>query len=114
MICGDVNAMIEDLPTLLAMIKDEGWTDTGNDPRICKGKQGQPTCHANAAVRESRIDLIVTNQSLTPAVKSRSFQVGNGAKFPTHKPIRIKVATPKLRAVSNQLRKPTNYATLFQ
>ena len=94
------------------MLQVEGWTDVGNDPRICKGNQGQPTCHTNANTKESRIDFIITNQSLTPAV--RSFHVDSDAKFPTHKPIQIRVATSKLRTVTNQLRKPTNFATLFQ
>ena len=112
MICGDVNAKVEDLPTLHDMIRKEGWTDAGNDGRMCKGNPGQPTCHANATAKESRIDLFVTNEYLTPAVTS--FHIDHSAKYPTHKPIRLRIATSKLTTVTNQLRKPTNFATLFQ
>ena len=112
LICGDFNATAEALPTLDSMLKEEGWTDVGDDHKICKGNPGQNTCHTNAMAKESRISFFISNQCLTPAIKH--FSVEQNANYPTHKPIRIKVATSELKTVTNQLRKPTNYATLFQ
>ena len=61
-IVGDLNGPVKAFPTLLAMIKEEGWTDTGDNATICKGKPGQSTCHTNERSKESRIDYIITNQ----------------------------------------------------
>jgi len=112
LICGDFNATADALPTLDAMLKEEGWTDAGSDQKICKDSPGQNTCHTNALAKESRISLFISNRWLTPAI--RHFSVEQNASYPTHKPIRIQVATSELKIVTNQLRKPTNFATLFQ
>ena len=58
MIAGDLNAAIDSLPTLQAMIREQGWTDLGNRSGLCNGMQGQATCQSNGTVRESRIDYI--------------------------------------------------------
>ena len=68
LICGDFNGPLEAFPTAGEMLKDEGWTDIGNDAKMCGGKPGQHTCHANANVKESRISYFLTNDRLTPAV----------------------------------------------
>ena len=112
LICGDLNAQRGCLPNLETMIKEEGWTDVGGDHTATRGKPNQFTCHANAGAKQSRIDFFITNEHLTPAVKS--FEIIQDANFPTHRPIRIKVATTKLTTTTNQLRKPTNFAKLFQ
>ena len=112
LICGDLNAQRGCLSTLEAMLAEEGWTDIGNDDKATRGNTDQHTCHANAGVRKSRIDFMITNEHLTPAVLG--FEVINDANFPTQRPIRIKVASAKLKSVTNQLRRPTNFATLFQ
>ena len=112
LICGDLNAQRGCLPILEAMLAEEGWTDIGNDDKATRGNPGQYTCHANAGVKQSRIDFLIANEYLTPAIKA--FEVINDANFPTHRPIRIRVATAKLKKVTNQVRKPTNYATMFQ
>ena len=56
--------------------------------------------------------FFITNEHLTPAVKN--FEVIQDANFPTHRQIRIKIATTELTTTTNQLRKPTNYAKMFQ
>ena len=112
LICGDLNAQRGCLSTLEAMLAEEGWTDIGNDDKATRGNTDQHTCHANAGVKESRIDFIITNEHLTPAVLG--FEIIDEADFPTHRPIRMKVASAKLKSVTNQLRRPTNFATLFQ
>ena len=91
---------------------EEGWTDIGNDGKATRGNPDQYTCHANAGVKRSRIDFFIANEYLADAIKG--FGVINDANFPTHRPIRIRIATAKLKTVTNQLRRPTNYATMFQ
>ena len=112
LICGDLNACTEALPTLKWMLKEEGWTDVGNNSSICRGEQGKYTCHARAGAKESRLDYFITNDQLTPAV--RSFWLDLEANYPTHCPIYIAIATSKLVKDINQLIKPTNFAALFQ
>ena len=94
------------------MIAEEGWTDIGNDSKATQGNPDQHTCHANAGVEKSRIDFIFANEYIAPAIKS--FEVINEGNFPTHRPIRVRIATAQLKTVTNQLRRPTNYATMFQ
>ena len=112
LICGDFNAQRGCLPNLETMLGEEGWTDVGDDNNATGGKPGQFTCHANAKVKKSRIDYFIVNDYLAPAVKG--FEVINDSNFPTHRPIRMRIAVAQLKTVTNQLRRPTNYATLFQ
>ena len=99
-------------PTIEAMIAEEGWTDIGNDTTKCGGKPGQFTCHANDGVQESRIDYIIANDRLTPAITS--CRVDNDADYPTHRPIIIEVETKKLETETKQLQQPTNFAMMFE
>ena len=94
------------------MLAEEGWTDIGNDTEATRVNPDQHTCHANAEVKKSRVDFISVNEILAPAIKS--FEVINEGKFPTHRPIRIRVATAQLKTVTNSMRRPTNFATMFQ
>ena len=112
LICGDLNAHRGCLPNFEAMLEEEGWLDVGNDNKATRGSPGMHTCHANAGVKKSRIDFIIVNEHLAPAVKV--FEVNNDGNYPTHRPIRIRIATAQLKTTTNQLRRPTNYATLFQ
>ena len=84
----------------------------GNDATLCDGEPGQHTCHANADVKESRIDFILANDRLTPAVKS--FRVNKETEYPTHRPIAITVLIKKLVTETNELQKTTNFAKLFE
>ena len=68
MIMGDLNGSLEAFTTAMALIKEHGWTDIGNDESKCNGKPGKATCHANADANESRIDFILANSRLTPAI----------------------------------------------
>ena len=98
LICGDLNAQRGYLPNLEAMFSEEGWTDIGSDEKATKGNPDLYTCHANAGVKQSRIDFFITNEHLTPAVKA--FEVIQDANFPTHRQIRIKIATMKLAEIA--------------
>ena len=42
-IVGDLNGPVDVFPTLLAMIKEEGWTDIGDPATICNGRPAQNT-----------------------------------------------------------------------
>ena len=68
--CGDLNALRECLPNLEAMLAEEGWTDIGNDDRATRGNPGQYTCHANAGVKQSRIDFFYNKRVPYPCDKS--------------------------------------------
>ena len=112
LICGDLNALQDALPTLHEMIIQEGWTDVGCDPRLCQGKPAQSTCHANANAKESRIDYVIANDRLYPAVNN--FWFDQDANYPTHKPLCIEVKTKKLHSETNEMQRPTNFANLFE
>ena len=71
----------------MEMLKEEGWTDIGNEHDKCEGSPGQYTCHANNKVKESRIDYVITNAILTPAVAR--CKVDHDADYPTHRLCRL-------------------------
>ena len=112
LICGDLNGGLDVFPSVLEMIAEEGWTDIGNDEALCGGRPGQHTCQANADVKESRIDYILSNAYLTPAVKA--FRIDDASDYPTHRPAIIDVCTKKLQTTAKQLQKPTNFAEMFE
>ena len=78
----------------------------------CGNKAGAPTCHNNEKVNESRIDYIFTNEAMTPAVEKA--EVDNTSGLPTHRPLVMKVNIKKIRKQTKRLRKPTNFAELFE
>ena len=112
LICGDLNGNLEAAPSSIELIKEEGWTDIGNDEALCGGRPGQHTCQANADVKESRIDYIITNAYPTPAVKA--FRIDDDSDYPTNRPAFNDVCTKKLQTTTRQLHKPTNFADLFE
>ena len=89
MITGDFNAKIEALPTLEGMLKEQGWTDVGNNSGLCQGKPGQATCQSNDKAKESRIDYVIANDYLTPSIKRCC--VGEAGDFPTHRPLLVEI-----------------------
>ena len=96
----------------MALIKQHGWTDIGNDEIRCHGKPGRATCKTNKDARESRIDFILTNDRLTPAVMS--CYVDENSDYPTHRPLIIEIVTKLLENTSRELKKPTNFAKLLE
>ena len=112
MIMGDVNASTEDLPTILQMLSEEGWTDVGSVAHLCDGIPNRPTCHVNATAKESRIDYIFVNQYLLPAVEE--CKVGMEDSFATHRPLKVRIKTARIVKQLKTLRKTTNYAELLE
>ena len=93
----------------------------------CSPKKGGPTlattpkpqrkpgpAHVPCKRRSQEEPHRLHHRERIPCTGSESFEVINKGNFPTHRPIRIRVATAQLKTVTNQLRRPTNYATLFQ
>ena len=68
LIMGDLNGSLENSPTALALIKEHGWTDIGNDEVRCQGKPGRTTCYTKEEAKESRIDFVLANNRMTPAI----------------------------------------------
>ena len=110
-IMGDLNGNIEAFPTAMALIKEHGWTDIGNDESKCHGKPGKATCKTNKDANESRIDFILANNRLTLAITS--CYVDDNSDYPTHRPLIIEVLTKLLETTSRELKKPTNFAWML-
>ena len=110
-IMGDLNGSLDAFPTAMALIKEHGWTDIGNDESKCNGKPGRATCHTNENAKESRIDFILANTRMTPAIVN--CYVDENSDYPTHKPLIIEVVTKLLEVTIKELQKPTNFATML-
>ena len=111
-ISGDLNGPLEAFPTILEMIKDQGWTDVGGHEAICKGKPYQATCHTNESAAESRIDYFIANEQLTPAITH--CEVDPSSDYPTHRPLCIDISTNDLKKKTKQLIKPTDMAEMME
>ena len=98
-------------PTAMALITERGWTDISNDETKCQGKPGQATCKTNKDVAESRIDFILANNRMTPAITK--CYVDDYSDFPTHRPLIIEIMTKLLENTSRELKKPTNFANML-
>ena len=70
MICGDFNGPLQAFPTLVEMMRSEGWTDIGADSAKCGGRPNQPTSHTNVTANETRIDYVIANEYIAPAIKT--------------------------------------------
>ena len=113
MIAGDLDGPPDAPPTLQALLQpDEGWADVGMDKDICGGNVGRYTCHANEGVKESRIDYIITNCWLTPALKNGRVDLCDD--FPTHKHFVVDVRLAKLKQTLKAPRPVTNYANMYE
>ena len=81
---GDLNGSLEMFPTEMALINEHGWTDIGNDDLRCQGKPGRTTCYTKEEAKESRIDFILANNRVTPAIVK--CHVDECSDYPTHRP----------------------------
>jgi hypothetical protein len=95
----------------MSLITEHGWTDIGNDESKCNGKPGRATCHTNANANESRIDFILANSRMTPAIAN--CYVDENSDFPTHRPLIIEVVTKLVEARSKELQNPINFAWML-
>ena len=43
LIMGDLNGSLDAFPLAMALIKEHGWTDIGNDDSSCQWKPGKAT-----------------------------------------------------------------------
>lgn len=111
LIMGDFNGSLDAFPTAVALLKEHGWTDIGNDEGKCNGKPGRATCHTIANSNESRIDFILANSRMTPAIVSCCVDENND--FPTYRPLIIEVVAKILEVDIKELQKPTNFAWML-
>ena len=95
----------------MALIKEHGWTDIGNDESKCHGKPGRATCKTNQGANESRIGFILANDRMTPAIAR--CMVDDNSDYPTYLPLTIEIITKLLETTSKELKKPTNFAWMF-
>ena len=107
---GGLNGTLESFPTAMALIKEHGWTDIRNCADKCQGRPGRATCQTNEGSKESRIDFILANDRMTPAI-SKCY-VDDSNDYPTHRPLVVEVITKTLEAMVKELQKPTNCARL--
>ena len=95
----------------MALINERGWTDIGNDETKCQGNPGKATCTTSKDAAESRIDFILANNRMTPAITK--CYVDDYSDFPIHKPLIIEIMTKLLENTSRELKKPTNFASML-
>ena len=46
MVAGDIDASSDAFDTIQDLRQEDGWADVGMDAKVCGGKLGQLTCHA--------------------------------------------------------------------
>ena len=112
LIMGDLNGSHETFPTAMALINEHGWTDIGNGDLRCQGRPGRTICYTKEEAKESRIDFILANNRMTPAIVK--CHVDEGSDYPTHRPLCIEVLTRLLEFNVKELRKPTHLAIMME
>ena len=112
LIMSDLNGSLEAFPTPMAFLREHGWTDIGNDDHKCQGKPGRATCYTKEEAKESRIDIILANSRMTPAIVK--CYVDESSDYPTHRPLCIAVLTRLPEVYVKELQRPTNFANMFE
>ena len=112
MIIGDVNASSRRIPKMVELIDEEGWTDCGKQAHMWGGISCQPTCRAGKHTRQSRIDYVLVNESMLPAM--RVFQVDTADDFAKHQPMQVRIELGALKQESDRYRKTTSASAKSQ
>ena len=94
------------------MTTKHGWIDVGATRRLCPQGACLNTCHANAGVKQSRIDLILANGHAESALSN--FQVDQSDQFLTHRPVGVDLNVQALRKKTRALVKPDNFSILIE
>ena len=76
-----------------------------------KASREKATCKTNKDATGSRIDFILANSRLTPAITI--CYVDGCSDYPTHRPLIIEIVTKLLEKTSRELKKPTNSAKML-
>ena len=94
MIIGDVNADIEDLPTLMGLVAQESWHDAGSHPSA-RDPEGnvQMTCRPEGAKASTRRDYAFLNQGAAGHFKG--FEVDHDSPYTVHSPITVHFSISK-------------------
>jgi len=96
----------------MALINEQEWTDIGNGELRCQDRPGRATCYTKDKAKESRIDFIIANNRMTPAIVK--CHVDESSDYPTHRPLCIEVLTKLLEFNVKELRRPTNFACMME
>ena len=112
MIVGDYNASSRRVPKMVQLIDEQGWTDCGHQAAIWGGVPCQPTCRAGTHTKQSRIDYVLVNTPLLPAVKG--FQTDTCDDFHKHQPNQLKIDVGELKQEADRYRKTTSASKKIQ
>ena len=112
LIMGDLNGSLENFITAVALITEHGWADIGNGDHKCQGKPGRTTCYTKEEAKESRIDFILANNRMAPAIVK--CYGDEDSDYPTHRPLCIEVLTRLLEVNVKELQTPTNFANMLE
>lgn len=108
---GDFNADEGTIPTLSHMTETQGWTDCGAQADIWGGIPRQFTCRAGPNTKISRIDFVLVNEALFPAI--RGFQVDCSCIYKTHQPMQLRLDAGSMTQESDRYRKTTSASKLI-
>ena len=108
-ILGDFNAGLEDIPTLVELVEQEGWVDCGARADIWGGQNNQTTCKAPNANRETRRDYVIAGPEFARLIKSIRVEKENEV-YPNHWPIVVEFQTDKIATDKKIYRKTTSAA----
>ena len=111
LIVGDFNASEGKLPTLTQMVTENGWTDCGGKAVLWGGIANQTTCRAGPNTKTSRIDFVIANEAIFPAIKG--FQVDYCDIFKKHQVMQLKLEAGMLKQQSDRYRKTTSASKLI-
>ena len=111
MISGDFNAHEDTIPSVRQMTTDYGWTDLGAKAEIWGGINRQHTCKAGPDAKASRIDFVLVNECLFPAI--RGFQVDYCNMFKTHQPMQVRIDAGQLKEETMRYRKTSSASTMI-
>ena len=112
MIAGDLNGDTGCFDTIATMLNTEGWTDVGADAYLWGKDKHIPTCHTNAAAKQTRIGYIIVNEHLLPAIVD--YRVDQSDEFAIHTPAQVKSALGNLNFTKRKLRKAQNMVGVVQ
>ena len=112
LICGDINAATDRIPSIQERIESGEWIDCGKQAHCWGDLAEAPTCRASATSRASRIDYFFANQAIFPAI--RGCQVHNTDTFKKHQPLQLLIDAGELDYEAAKYRKTASFSKMVQ
>ena len=94
------------------MIAKQGWTDLGTKADIWGGINRQVTCRAGPNAKPTRIDFVLANEAIFPAIKG--FQVDYCNMFKTHHVMPVRIEAENLKQDVTRYRKTTSASKIIE